>query len=107
VEVSSAARIGVSQWNRCERFTTAVNSKTTAALTGAGNDALSKYRPTTRFTGALVDTPESRYGVHWRLGDRVTASFRGRQFDVIIRAVQVSVNQAGNESIVAKLESQE
>ena len=106
VEVSDATRIAVSQWGRREAFANATSDKTVAALTGAGNDALSKSRPTVRFSGTLIDSPEARYGVHWGLGDKVTASFRGQQFDVIVRAVQVSVNQAGKENVMAKLEYQ-
>ena len=106
VEVEDAVRVGTSQWNRRERFTNASNAKTTAAITGAGNDALSKYRPTVRFAGTLVDSPSARYGVHWGLGDKLPASYRGELFDVIARAVMVSVNSSGNETITSKLEYQ-
>ena len=105
VEVSDAVRIATSQWNRREVFASS-NSKVTATITASGNDKLAKERPTIKFTGSIVDIPEARYGVHWFLGDRVTASFRGQQYDVIIRAVQVSVNTSGNENITTKVEYQ-
>ena len=99
-------RIASSQWNRREVFANATSAKTAAARTAAGNDKLAKERPTIKFTGSLVDIPEARYGVHWFLGDKVTAAFRGAYYDVIIRAVQVSVNTSGKENIVTKLEYQ-
>ena len=105
-EVEDAARIASSQWNRREMFVNATQAKTAASRTGAGNARLAKERPTTRFTGLLVDSPQARYGVHWGLGDKLPASFRGEQFDTIARAVMVSVNQSGKETVTAKLEYQ-
>ena len=105
-ETDDAVRIASSQWNRREMFVNATQSKTAAARTGAGNNRLAKERPTITFTGSLVDIPEARSGVDWFLGDKATAGFRGEYLDVIIRAVQVSVNTSGKESIVTKLEYQ-
>lgn len=107
VEVSDATRIATSQWNRREAFVHAVNAKTTAGITAAGNAGLAEGRPRTLFTGTLVDMPDSRYGIDWRHGDQMTAIYRGQQFDVIARAVHVRVNEAGDETITAKLEYQE
>lgn len=106
VEVSDATRIATSQWNRREAFVHAVNAKT-AGITAAGNAELAEGRPRTLFSGTLVDMPDSRYGIDWRHGDQMTAIYRGQQFDVIARAVHVRVNEAGDETITAKLEYQE
>ena len=105
VEVSDAARIGMSPWNRREGFADARNESTTAGVTAKGNEVLAAGRPRLRFSASLKDTELARYGMEWEFGDRVTASYRGRQFDGMIKAVTIGVD--GDESIGARIEVEE
>lgn len=99
VEVSDSTRIARSVWNRREGFKDSRNESSTAGVTAAGNAMLAEKRPRERFTGKLVDTAETPYGSGWRLGDKVSVSYRGRQFDDIIRARYIRVTSQGQEEI--------
>jgi hypothetical protein len=63
--VSDSTRLNASQWNRCEAFADARNcaKDSTACVDAAANDLLSAGRPRKRFSGTLLDTPATRYGV--------------------------------------------
>ncbi len=62
-------------------------------------------RPLKHFQGEALSVPGSIYGLDWHFGDYVSASFRKHQFDCIIRAVSVKLNQDGSEEVSAILEA--
>ncbi len=103
-QVSDTLRVGASPWNRCEGFADARNAETTAAIDAAANAALQAGRPKRKFAGNLIDTPGCRYGIEWGFGDKVTATYLGRQFTAIVKAVTVSVDGNGKETVSARLE---
>ena len=97
--------INASIINRREGLSWSSASTTTQALTDA-NDTLTRNRPLEIFSGSIIDTPLTPYGgAGWRLGDKVTVSYAGRQFDVIIRAVNIKVAPNGDETISARVET--
>lgn len=96
-----------SPWGRRELFKDARNEATQDGIDDTALQVLIERRPTVTFTGQLIDTPLMRYGIHWFLGDRVSAVNFGRSFSGIIRAVKVTVDQEGKETITARLESTE
>ena len=51
-----------------------------------------------------LDTRGTRFGRDWNFGDKVVARYRGFEFDAIIRAVTISVNGQGEETVQARLE---
>jgi len=104
VEVSDSTRIGASVWNRREGFADARNEPTTAGVTTKGNEVLAAGRPRLHFSGDLLDTERARYGVEWEFGDRVSATYLGRQFDGMIRAVSIQMGDGGQETLTARLE---
>ncbi len=107
IEVQDAARLGRSAFGRREAFKDARNESTTNGVTAAANNALADGRPRLRFSGSIADTEGTRYGLHWRFGDKVTAVYAGQQFDCVVRAVKVSVDGNGKETVEAKLETLE
>jgi hypothetical protein len=64
------------------------------------------YRPHVKFTATLKDTPQTKFGVDWKFGDLVTGVYRNQIQDGMISAVGGTVNEAGQEQLVAKLEIQ-
>ncbi len=102
---TDAARIGASPWNRRETFVDARNESDTNGLNAAGDAALEAGRPAKRFGGQVLDTDSCRYGIEWGFGDQLTATYLGQQYTARVRAVTVSVDESGNESVDARLET--
>ena len=107
VEVEDATRSGKSIWNRREAFQDARNTSATAGVTDAGNQRLAEGKSVVQFTGTLLDSKQTRYGLDWKFGDMVTATYLGKQFDGMVRTVQFSVNESKQESITARLQVDE
>jgi hypothetical protein len=107
-EVSDADLINASSWGRREAFRDArhVELGNSAELTDEANAMLAEGRPRLRFTGKLVDTEQARYGLDWFLGDKVTAEHAGMQFDGIVRAVRVRLDEDGEEDVEAWIEAE-
>lgn len=103
VEVSDSARLNASKWNRREAFADARNESTTDGVTAVANAALQAGRPRRKFTAQIVESPQTRYGIDWQFGDKLSARYYG-QYDAIVKAVSVKVDKAGAETIDAKLE---
>lgn len=105
-EAGDATRIAASVWNRRERFRDARNESDPDAVQAAADEALAAGRPVERFGVAVLDTEQARYGRDWALGDLTTARAFGRQFDALVRSVQVRVDRA-QETITARLSNEE
>lgn len=91
-EASDAARIGMSPFNRCEKF---VNSSYTDDATQVMSQANSEVRnglPKLAFSGTLQDTQQQVYGRDYGFGDYVTAQFDGETIDCRIDRVTVRVD---------------
>jgi hypothetical protein len=101
--VYDIARIGESPLNRREMLLDERGEDYISRLGSAGRTALEDGRPATRFTGSIVETPTSRYGIDWGFGDYVTASFLGQQYDVQVSMVNVKLS-GQEETIRTELE---
>ena len=55
-------------------------------------------------SGTLLDTTQTRYGLDWSFGDRVTITYRDLQLDGMINAVTIRINDQGQETLDARLE---
>ena len=106
-QVYDADRYNLSQWNRCEGHADARSQDSDNAVREAGRAALQEGQPRRRFGGVPVDTAGTRFGRDWHWGDKVRARYRGMEFDAIIRAVVLSMDGSGQETIRAKLEYEE
>jgi hypothetical protein len=104
-QVADSARYNVSKWARIEGTAEARGqSDDDDEIQASGESKLEQGRPIRRFGGIPVDTGKTRFGVNWNWGDRVTAKYRGQEFDAIIRTVTVSVDENGRETIRARLD---
>lgn len=97
-------RSGIAWYGRREVAKDARN-QTTNGTTAAAQSAIVNARPVTSFSGDIVSTAGALYGVQWRFGDRVDVNYDGRQFEALIRAVTVDVDESGKEQISARLEA--
>jgi hypothetical protein len=88
-----------------------IENTQTADVTKLYSDAyaaLRASRPRITFTGKILDTHDTQYGVHWGWGDYVTAQDFGRSFDCRIEAVTVTVKPGADdyETVEAWLRSE-
>jgi len=102
--VQDVARYNVSQWNRCEGFIDARNQTTINATREVGRAFMTEHRPMRRFGGIPIDTAGTRFGRDWDVGYKVTARYRGQEFDSIVRSVVLNMNEQSEETIQARLE---
>jgi len=71
-----------------------------------GRWALYYGRPKFTFGGTPLDTAGSRFGIDWDFGDRIPARYRGVNFEILVNAVTLNVDDKGNETISARLDYQ-
>lgn len=103
-QVYDATRYGISQWGRCEGFADARMQSADNGVREAGRAQLEERQPRRRLGGTPIDTEGTRFGRNWDFGYRVTARYRGQEFNAIIRAVVISVGKDGREAIQARVE---
>ncbi len=103
-QVSDSDRYSISQWSRIEGFADARNQDSDNAVRESGRDKLNLGRPKRRFSAIPLDVTGTRFGRDWDFGDKVTARYLNIEFDTIIRAVTISVDGNGNETIRARLD---
>lgn len=97
-------RQGVSPFGYREQFVDATQYTTTTGLSSEAAGVVREGRPRTIFTGRLLDTLDTQYGVHWAWGDFVTAQAFGQLYDCRIEAVTVTVRPGADaESVDAWL----
>lgn len=104
-DVSDAALIAASPFGRIEAYADARNESDADGITAAARAVLTERRPRFRFSCRIIDTEQTRYGVDWDLGDRVTVSGFGGEYSGIVRAVSVTVKQSGEETVMAQFEA--
>jgi hypothetical protein len=96
-QVYDATRYGLSQWNRCEAFADARDQTTDNGVREKGRALLEEGRPKRRFGGIPVDTKGTRFGKDWDFGYKARARYWSEEFDAIIRAVTVSLDENGRK----------
>ena len=106
-QVFDSGRYSVSQWNRCEGFADARNQTTNDGVRESGRDRLNEGRPRIRFGGIPIDTKATRFGIDWDFGYKVTAKYQNREFLPIIKAVTLTVDSNGRETVETRLDYEE
>ena len=96
-------RMHRSIWNRRERFQDAREEDTILGVANKAYQRMEQERPLLKFSGKLLDTPQSRFGIEWDYGDKITNRFHG-EFDGIVDAYRISIDRDGNEDIGVRME---
>lgn len=86
-------RIGVSPFGRIEDFVEKTDTADTTILEDEGQAHVRSSRPRVRISGRVQETPGTRYGVHWKHGDFVTAGVDTYLVDARIDMVTVEVSE--------------
>jgi hypothetical protein len=103
-ETSDTDRSGLSIWNRREGFAYATDMTTTAGVLSRGNAYMEQYRPIRAFSASLLDSEQARYGIDWQYGDRITAQYGGQEYDAMVNAVIIAVDESGQETLDTRAE---
>lgn len=105
VEVYDPNALASSPLARIELFADARQATSLSQIEDVGRAALLAAGERRTFGGTLLSGPGCAFGSDWHLGDRVTASFLGLEFDCLIGAVAVAIDSSG-ERITAQLEQE-
>lgn len=95
-------RMGDSPFNRCEVFGDFTNISDSATLQDKADALVRAGRPRIEFTADVVETSSATRGIHYDLGDLVTAEFRGQQYDCRLDVVSVTV-AGGQQTSAARV----
>lgn len=92
-----ATRMGISPFGRRERFIDMSNVSDSAQLQDEADAGLWAGRPSIVFTGNLIETPATTRGIHFDLGDMLTAEHprTNQQFDVRLDVVRETIDSGG------------
>lgn len=102
-EAIDTTRLEESIYGRREMFVNATNAADASELDSIGEENLYKNRPKMKFTGELLNTLRSRFGVDWDHGDRVTIDYQNMQFDAVVKTTPIRV-QGNKETIRTRVE---
>lgn len=94
---SSSAVIARSPFGRIEALKDGRNTADSTQLQDDADAALYAARARASLEGAILDAPQSTYGIHYGWGDRVTAQVDSYQVDALIDPVHITVDQSGGE----------
>jgi hypothetical protein len=95
------ARGYLSPFNVHEGIEPATEETTLLGVAWRAYYAMQERRPRVIFSGSLIDTPLTRFGVDWGFGDVVTVRYRGMEFDGRVDSFVVSGDQEGRETVEA------
>ncbi len=104
VELANATREAASplNLNRREAFISADFEDSLGA--DLAYALLRESRATFKVVGEVLNVPTFRYGVEWKLGQKWTVEAVGRTVPIIIRRVQLKLDESGNELVTSKFE---
>jgi len=87
-----------------ELFTDATQADTDDGRTEIGKERLVETEQKSRFTFGALQAPNAYYGVHYTLGDKITAVYRGVSSTQKVRAVSVQFDDAQGEVVAVEFE---
>jgi len=91
--------------NNIEVFVNATDIDTTAGLNIRGDVKLAEAEAVKQFNFDVLQIPSSAYGVHYFLGDKITAinPYSGASYTMKVQSVTVSLGEDGAESIAVEM----
>jgi len=101
---ATSANATASKWSRRRGFVDATNLTAQASVTNAAGREVIKRTRRNRFECAINSTPGARLGLDWGFGDRLTAEYQGAYYTGMVRALKVTVDTSGQESVDAKIQ---
>lgn len=92
-------------YNYIESWMDSRNNASQTSLDSEATAELSARKPRRTIEGTLQDTPTTRYGIHYKLGDMATARYDTESFPVRIDTVAINYS-ARAETIITKLQGE-
>ena len=79
--------------------------ETTAGQNARGDKKLDERQAQKLFSFQAVQTPATRYGIHYSLGDLVTAvnPFTGTSYTMKVKSVTLGMEESGAESVETEI----
>lgn len=108
LEVENLTLASKSRWNRCENMRSATYETDASGLQGEADVALGEGRPIFNLDSTFLNspgsanTPRSLYGIDWDMGDMLPVSYAGKQFEIEVINIYVSINENGEETITGR-----
>lgn len=93
-------------YSRKEMFAEHSSQHTDASRDDLGNKLLQAGQPKVKFSGNIKDTPQTRYGVEWGYGDKVSILHAGFVIDGMVSGIAINIDNKGAETITARVEEQ-
>lgn len=95
-----ATRAATSPFGRIERFFDMSNVDDTTQLQDDADAGVRGGRPVILFTGDLIETPATTRGIHFDLGDMLTAEHprTRQQFDVRLDMLHITIDSGGRQT---------
>jgi hypothetical protein len=94
-------RENLSIWNLHEGVCPATEESTLLGVAKRAYQKMQEMRPRVVFTGQLIDTPQTRFGIDWGYGDIVTIRFREMEFDGRVDGYSYAMDAEGRETVTA------
>jgi hypothetical protein len=92
-------RLNESAWSRRELVTENFQLAVEASLDAEAEAYLDKYSPKIIFTGEIVETEGTQYGINWNYGDKVRAKYLGYEFDCRVLGYTIEYKNSGGKTI--------
>ena len=92
-------RLNESVWSRREMITENFQLDVIASLNAEADAYLDKYSPKIVFTGEIVETAGTQYGINWNYGDKLRAKYLGYEFDCRVLGYQIEYNNSSGKTI--------
>lgn len=94
---SNTARLNESVWSRREFITENFQLDVLASLNAEAKGYLDKYSPKIIFSGEIVETEGTQYGIDWNYGDKVRAEYLGYEFDCRVLGYLIEYKSSGGK----------
>lgn len=90
-------RLNESIWSRREFITENFQLEVEASLDAEAEGYLDKYSPKIIFSGDIVETEGTQYGIDWNYGDKVRAEYLGYEFDCRVLGYEIKYKDSGGK----------
>jgi len=90
---SNTTRLNQSVWSRREFITENFQLDVEASCDSAAQVALDKYAPRIYFSGEIVETVGTQYGINWNYGDKIRARYLDYEFDCMVLAYLIEYGE--------------
>ena len=95
---TNAERLNESIWSRREYITENFQLAVEASLDAEAAAYLDKFSPRVVFTGEIVETEGTQYGINWNYGDKVRSKYLGYEFDCRVLGYSIEYKNDGGKT---------